>query len=242
MGQGLEVLKACDGTQSQGQQQGADRASSSQQPRREHPSHEGAPCGCAALEDGVKHAVATVKRGGNRISDDVLLNHELLQSARQGNVKGISAALEKGAWTETRRPLVMKPQKPPERGADDEACGDGLRGRREPGEVGMTALMFSAQAGSVECVRRLLWASAELNAVEEDGWSALHFAAKEGHMAVCMALLESRADPELHDADDRTPLQVAAEEDDEFADSLRGGMLRHLQAQQEGRALTAAQP
>ena len=43
-----------------------------------------------------------MKRGGNRISDDVLLNHELLQCARQGDVKGISAALEKGAWTETQ--------------------------------------------------------------------------------------------------------------------------------------------
>lgn len=238
MGQGLEVLKACDGTLSEGQQHGADGTSSGQQPRREHPSYEGASCSCTALEDGVKHAVATVKRGGNRISDDVLLNHELLQCARQGDVKGISAALEKGAWTETRRPLVMKPQKPQEGG--DDACA-GLRGRREPGDVGMTALMFSAQAGSVECVRRLVWAGAELNAAEEDGWSALHFAAKEGHMAVCMALLESRADPELYDSDDRTALQVAAEEDDEFADRLREGLLGHLQAQQ-GRALTAAQP
>merc|ERR1712232_898012 len=160
-------------------------------------------------------------RGGARISDEVLLSHELLQHARQGNVKGLNEALEKGAWTETRRPLVMKPQKPentnPKGGPGSSSAG----ADKDTPDVGMTALMFSAQNNSAECIRRLLWAGAEVNAVEEDGWSALHFAAKEGHLDVCTTLLQGRADAQLINADEKTALQVAQEEDDEFAEKLK---------------------
>jgi len=162
---------------------------------------------CAALEDGVKSVVASANRGGARISDEVLLNHELLQYARQGNLRGVSDALEKGAWPETRRPLVMKPQKP------DAAAKKGKGGKDDDStNVGMTPIMFSAQKGSKECVARLLQAKAEVNAVEEDGWSALHFASKEGHLEVCKTLLQGRANPELINADDQKPLDLADED------------------------------
>lgn len=146
------------------------------------------------------------------------MNHELLQYARQGNLKGMSSALEKGAWTETRRPLVMKPQKP-------EVDGKGKsKGKpTEQPDIGMTALMFSAQTGSLECVRRLMWAGAQVNAIEEDGWSPLHFAAKEQHYQVCAALLQGRANPGLQTCDNQTPLEVAQEDADcrDFADRLQ---------------------
>mmetsp|Transcript_54448 Transcript_54448/g.126756 ORF Transcript_54448/g.126756 Transcript_54448/m.126756 type:complete len:236 (+) Transcript_54448:192-899(+) len=230
MGQGLDVLKTCDGCQDAAGAYGADSRSSaggtSRQGGRGSTWDEDAAVGCAALEDGVKQAVATANRGGARISDEVLLNHELLQYARQGNVKGVSAALDKGAWTETRRPLVMKPQKPEAlpKGAQG---GGSIKEDKDPASVGMTALMFSAQNGSAECIRRLLWAGAEVNAIEEDGWTALHFAAKEGHLDVCTTLLQSRADPHLVNADDMTPLQVAEEgEDDEFAHKFKAALNR----------------
>ncbi|CAK9068889.1 Caskin-2 [Durusdinium trenchii] len=98
---------------------------------------------------------------------------------------------------------VMKPQKP-EPGKKSS--------QDDPANVGMTPIMceaeqeqvhqdpvlawcvgssramreqrFSAQKGSLDCVRRLLQARADINAVEEDGWSALHFASKEGHVQV----------------------------------------------------------
>merc|ERR1712217_1006484 len=114
-------------------------------------------------------------RGRARISDEVWLNHELLQHARQGNVKGVSTALDKGAWTETRRPLVMKPKKhETNSNVGKGPCSAPSTPKPDRCETGMTALMFSSQNGSVECVRRLLWAGAEIDAVEEDGWSALH--------------------------------------------------------------------
>lgn len=176
---------------------------------------EDASVSCAALEDGVKSVVASANRGGAKISDDVLLNHELLQYARQGNVRGVSEALDKGAWTETRRPLVMKPQKP-----DAGGKKKGKDGKDdEPANIGMTPIMFSSQRGSVDCVRRLLQGKADVNAVEEDGWSALHFASKEGYLEVCKTLLEAKANPELINIDDHKALDVA-DQDGTFKEML----------------------
>jgi len=95
MGQGLDVLKACDGNY--GTDLEADQASKHRPAERKDAWDEDALVGCAALEDTLHSAVATVNRGGQCISDEVLLNHELLQHARSGNVKGVCAALEKGA-------------------------------------------------------------------------------------------------------------------------------------------------
>eukprot|EP00415_Alexandrium_ostenfeldii_P004135 UN4135 len=121
----------------------------------------------------------------------------------------------------------MKPQKPEHNRQDDgKGATPSKDDRGEPVDVGMTALMFSSQNGSAECIRRLLWAGAEVNAMEEDGWSALHFAAKEGHLEACTTLLQSRADHQLVNADDKTPLQVAEEEDEEFAEKLKAALNR----------------
>ncbi|CAE7656358.1 caskin2 [Symbiodinium sp. CCMP2592] len=199
MGQSLDVLKTCDGTD------GRDAKSGSTSTARSGSAvwDDDVMVNCAALEEGVKSVVASANRGGARISDEVLLNHELLQYARQGNLRGVSEALDKGAWTETRRPLVMKPQKPD---TGKKGTGD------DPAVVGMTPIMFAAQKGSAECVQRLLQARAEVNAVEEDGWSALHFASKEGHLQVCQSLLECKADPGLMNIDEQRPIDVADEE------------------------------
>mmetsp|Transcript_53478 Transcript_53478/g.106453 ORF Transcript_53478/g.106453 Transcript_53478/m.106453 type:complete len:239 (-) Transcript_53478:207-923(-) len=227
MGQGLDVLKTCDGLAAS-EPKGRNGNNEGPSPRRpDNAWDEDALVTCAAIEDGVKSAVACANRGGARISNEVLLNHELLQHARQGNIKGLSTALDKGAWTETRRPLVMKPQKPdvnsgangPDGKSNDETAA--RASGTSPHDIGMTALMFSSQNGSVECVRRLLWAGADVNAVEEDAWSALHFSAKEGHLEVCTTLLANRADHTAHNADDKTPLQIAEEEDEAFAEKLK---------------------
>merc|ERR1719189_2304053 len=163
-----------------------------------------------ALEEEVKNAFHYASRGGTRISDAVMLNYELLQQARLGNVEGVHAALKKGAWPETRRPLVMNPQQP-QLSYEDE----------EPYEVGMTPLMFSAQTGSTKCIEMLVSAKAKVNAVEEDGWSALHFAAKEGHLEACRTLLRHRADHQMKNSDGMTPLELAAVDNCEFAKVLR---------------------
>jgi len=205
MGQGLDALKTCDGSDVHSGNCGSSTKSSAGGGGWD----DDVVVNCAALEEGVKSVVASANRGGARISDEVLLNHELLQYARQGNFRGVNDALEKGAWTETRRPLVMKPQKP----------DAGKKGGDDPAMIGMTPIMFAAQKGSTDCVLRLLHARAEVNAVEEDGWSALHFAAKEGNYEVCKALLDAKADPQMKNIDDHQPLDVA-EEDVDFKRKL----------------------
>lgn len=206
MGQGMDVLASCDGNCHSADEKGP-AGKKGQAPRSKW--DEDAGVGCAAIEDGLQHAMANANRGGARVSDAVLLNHELLQHARQGNLRGLSEALDKGAWTETRRPLVMKPQKP-EVGAKNK--------KGEQHDVGMTALMFASQTGSAECVRRLLLSNAEINAREEDGWTPLHFAAKEAQLDVCKVLLEARAQPLLKNCDEKTPLQLAVDEEDDNGD------------------------
>mmetsp|Transcript_146704 Transcript_146704/g.365830 ORF Transcript_146704/g.365830 Transcript_146704/m.365830 type:complete len:260 (-) Transcript_146704:189-968(-) len=245
MGQGLDVLKTCDGSCRQADGSGS-------MGRRKGSTNGASPVGCGdweeevgfgchALEDGLKSAVANANRGGARVSDAVLLNHELLQYARQGNVKGVSTALERGAWTETRRPLVMKPQKPEAQGgAPPGGKTAGKDKQIEQPDIGMTALMFASQTGSAECVRRLLWAGAEVNAIEEDGWSPLHFAAKEGHFEVCAALLKGRANPNLSNQDEKTALQVALDEDEaggDFAERLQA----LIAGKTQGRSQTEAE-
>eukprot|EP00931_Biecheleriopsis_adriatica_P064512 TRINITY_DN3927_c0_g1_i4.p1 TRINITY_DN3927_c0_g1~~TRINITY_DN3927_c0_g1_i4.p1 ORF type:complete len:232 (+),score=55.22 TRINITY_DN3927_c0_g1_i4:125-820(+) len=218
MGQSMDVLGTCDGAYGRDSGQGGSRGAGGQ--KGDPPGtttnsawDEDVAVSCAALEDGVKSAVASANRGGARISDEVLLNHELLQYSRQGNVRGVSDALDKGAWTETRRPLVMKPQKPDTDGKKGGGKGGKGNGKGDdPANIGMTPIMFSAQKGSAECVRRLIVAKAEVNAVEEDGWSALHFASKEGHLEVCRILLDSNANPKLVNIDDQTPLDLADED------------------------------
>lgn len=216
MGQALDVVSTCDGDHSERNRAKQDRAgadSSGPAPTTRASGHDNwgddPTVSCQQLEDGVKSALATANRGGPQISPEVLINHDLLSAARQGDVKALSDALEKGAWTETRRPLVMKPQKP-----------DNAKGTKKEVEEGMTALMFASQYGSAECVRRLLWASAQINALEEDGWTALHFASKEGHLDVCQALLTAKADPKIQTQEDQSVLQVAEEADRFFAKKL----------------------
>lgn len=86
--------------------------------------------------------------------------------------------------------------------------------------LGMTALMFCSQLDSPECTREMLYAGADVNAVEEDGWAALHFAAKDGHLKTCRLLLRSRADAGIRSDEGTTALEMAQAEDHSFAAEL----------------------
>lgn len=105
-----------------------------------------------------------------------------------------------------RRPLL--------RDAEEEEVSPDLR-------RGATALMVAAQAGSLEDVRGLLDEGADVNARDPVlRWSALHWAARERHAGVCAELLRSNADIAIASVDGKTPVQVAAEQDAEFAKVL----------------------
>ena len=75
--------------------------------------------------------------------------------------------------------------------------------------VGDSALMFAAQHGEVELVRRLIARGAEVN---KPGWTPLHYAATTGQIAVIELLLENHAYVDAASENGTTPLMIAARE------------------------------
>lgn len=157
--------------------------------------------GCTHKIDGVKQCMATgagaMRPGVAQLSDQMLASHELLQAAKNGDPKGLAKALEKNAWVETRRPLVMRPQRTEGSGPSNNA------------NVGLTPLMYASMNGSEECVRRLIYANAQLNAIDEDGETALHLASKEGNLDACRLLIKAKADANIRNDDGKTALEVS---------------------------------
>jgi len=183
---------------------------------------DGAEC-CAAMEDQLVAAIGNAKRGGIGLTDEEMADHELLQYARRGDAKGVAEALRRGALVEARRPLAMRPRE--DLGEQPPMCNS--LEDNECDSIGMTPLMFAAQSGGEDCVRRLLENGAHVNAVDEDLWTSLHFAAREGHLGVCFQLLDGRADPYMANCDDMTPLKLARNEVEEHRLEFR--FLRQLE-------------
>jgi ankyrin repeat protein len=69
-----------------------------------------------------------------------------------------------------------------------------------------------SRRGPVEAVELLLNSGAETNAQNDKGWTALHIASQEGAVGIVKCLLATgRADTKIGDADRRTPLHLASQ-------------------------------
>lgn len=84
---------------------------------------------------------------------------------------------------------------------------------------GLTLLMWAAghsndtpRRDGVNTVLRILALGAELDAVDNRGWSALMIAAERGHAEVATLLLERGADPTIADNDGRRAADLATDE------------------------------
>ena len=77
------------------------------------------------------------------------------------------------------------------------------------GQYGNTALMVAAQYGYDKGVQVLLYALADVNIQNSDGYTALHYAADEGHLGICKMLLASGARASLTNSNGNTPLDYA---------------------------------
>jgi ankyrin repeat protein len=71
-----------------------------------------------------------------------------------------------------------------------------------------TALMFATQSGSLEIVKLLLAAGADVNAKESHHMTALMWAAERGHIEIVQALLAAGADVHATNIDGYTALDM----------------------------------
>mmetsp|Transcript_25295 Transcript_25295/g.63832 ORF Transcript_25295/g.63832 Transcript_25295/m.63832 type:complete len:440 (+) Transcript_25295:91-1410(+) len=77
-------------------------------------------------------------------------------------------------------------------------------------DAGRTALQLASFRGFVGLCRKLIGASAELNAgTALEGWTALHLAVMAGHALVLKLLLDARSCANIHSIDDETPLSLS---------------------------------
>lgn len=84
-----------------------------------------------------------------------------------------------------------------------------------PGELAAYRNLHAAAArGSVDEIRRLAAAGADLNARDGNGRTPLHVATFQGHRDAARALLETKADPALLDGQRYDAVTVAAVRDD----------------------------
>lgn len=80
----------------------------------------------------------------------------------------------------------------------------------QPGEAGMTPLMFAAQSGNREAVESLIKAGAKVELRAKDGRTALMYAAGWADAATVKSLLDAGARIDARSEDQWTPLMMAA--------------------------------
>ena len=84
-------------------------------------------------------------------------------------------------------------------------------------EDGWTPLLRASENGHVEVVKRLIQAGGEVNAQIKEGYwkgeTTLHHASRYGHVEVITALLAAGADKTIKDNKDRTPHDLAENQD-----------------------------
>ncbi len=76
--------------------------------------------------------------------------------------------------------------------------------------IAQSEVADAAMRGDVDAVRRLLDASADVNARQGDGATALHWAAYGGDVELARLLIDAGADPALANRNGSTPLWLAA--------------------------------
>lgn len=172
-------------------------------------------------------------------SSQAMINHNLLKASRDGDLGGMMSAIKGGAYVETRRPFVMM----------TESCLPNSRlAIAEDRGVGMTPLMYAAQAGYAEACSLLLSKGASVNAEDEDGLKPLHFAASSGCPQTCSVLLQRGADAAALDDEgftalDYVPASYASNEADRRQwEQLLATRARPASPGLSGPALSAADP
>jgi ankyrin repeat protein len=157
-------------------------------------------------------ALMAVARTGNVEAARLLLSHgakinarekwggqtALIWAAAQGQAGMVRFLLSKGADSGIRATVRDWQRKITAEGRP-----------KDMNRGGLTALLYAAREGNIDCVRELAKGRADLNLADPDGTTPLVLALMNGHWDTAKLLIESGADVEQWDFYGQSPLYVA---------------------------------
>lgn len=166
-----------------------------------------------ASRSGNTEAVAALLEHGAHInvSESLRGTTALMWAAEQGHASVVRLLVEHGARVDARSETVT-PIGRRGLGFANSTVIFGASGRAAPQTRtigGLTALLFGAREGSLDCVRELVAAGADVKEASVDGSSPLLVAVQNGFYDVARFLLEQGGDPNQANHKNWTPLYLA---------------------------------
>jgi ankyrin repeat protein len=189
-------------------------------------------------------ALMMASRAGNVNAVRVLLDHgaqinakdtlrgttALMWAAEQGHVAIVELLIHSGADVRAQSE-VLKPLK--RRGLGFAPAKE-QGGPDAPIKGGLTALLFAARQGSMECVRALTTSGDDVNQTSSDGSSPLLVAVQNGHYDMALYLMDHGANVNLANSKGWTPLYLAVKNRNQETTAIPGpgtdGVLDFIQA------------
>jgi ankyrin repeat protein len=146
----------------------------------------------------------------------------LMWAAAQGHAAAVQLLVERGAdvnavsapaWQDrpVRYAKAVDPRPSQGRNQDLVVSQVGPRNTRARDGGGLTALVFAVRANSLESVRALLKAGADVNQVTRYGWSPLLVATQNRYYQLGSFLLDNGADPNVVTKGGWSPLYIAVD-------------------------------
>ena len=178
-------------------------------------------------------ALMMASRSGSVDAVKVLLDHgaqikrkdtlrgttALMWAAEQGHVAVVELLVRRGADVDAQSEVLTAARKarawdlprPKDQGGPD-----------APIKGGLTALLFAARQGSMECVRALAASGADVNQTSADGSSPLLVAVQNGYYDIALYLMDHGANMNLANSKGWTPLYLAVKNRNQETTAIPG--------------------
>jgi ankyrin repeat protein len=158
-----------------------------------------------AARTGSRDAVAALLDHGARVNatENLRGTNALMWAAEQGHADIVQFLIERGADVNASSKIIYAIK----RNGLGFARGPAGPSREEMG--GLTPLLFAARQGSLETVRVLAAAGADVRKASVDGSSPLLVAVQNGQYEIARFLLDQGADPNQANAKNWTPLYLS---------------------------------
>jgi ankyrin repeat protein len=154
----------------------------------------------------------------------------LMWASEQGHVSVVELLASRGADVRVQSEVLKTLKR---RGLGYAPAKD-QGGADAPIKGGLTALMFAARQGSLECVRALTKSGADVNQTSADGSSPLLVAVQNGYYDMALYLMDHGANINLANAKGWTPLYLAVKNRNQETTAIPGpnvdGVLEFIQA------------